>query len=82
MVLYIYLQIHNSHHFSSYVLSYVVFMINSEPIKNYSIKSNQSNLQKLANQSMLNGTLVIEMINNSFSASKKNFGRLIKQGTF
>ena len=57
-------------------------MINSEPIKNYPIKSNQSNLQKLANQSMLNGTLVIEMINNSFSASKKNFDRLIKQGTF
>ena len=57
-------------------------MINSEPIKNYPIKSNQSNLQKLVNQSMLNGTFVIEMINNYFSASKKNFGRLIKQGTF
>ena len=35
-------------------------------------------LQKLANQSMLNGALVIEMVNNSFSESKKNFGCLIK----
>ena len=37
-------------------------------------------LQKLANQSMLNGTLVIEMVSNTFSESTKNFGRLIKQG--
>ena len=28
--------------------------------------------QKLANQSMLNGALMIEMVNNSFSESKKN----------
>ena len=34
-------------------------------------------LQKLVNQSMLNGALVIEMVNNSFSEIKKNFGRLI-----
>ena len=34
--------------------------------------------QKLANQSMMNGALVIEMINNSFSESKKNFDRLMK----
>ena len=40
-----------------------------------------AHFQKLANQSMLNGTLVIAMINNSFSESKKNFGRLIKRGT-
>ena len=47
-------------------------MLNSnEPIK-------VVQLQKLANQSMLNGSLVIEMINNSFSESEKIFGRLIK----
>ena len=51
-------------------------MLNSnEPIK-------VTHLQKLANQSMANGALVMEMVNNSFSESKKNFGRLIKQGTF
>ena len=53
-----------------------MFMSNSnKPIK-------VSHLQKLANQSMLNGALVIEMVNNSFSENKKNFGRLIKRGTF
>ena len=31
---------------------------------------------------MLNGALVKEIVNNSFSESKKNFGYLIKQGTF
>ena len=36
-------------------------------------------LQKLANQSMMNGALVIEMIKDSFSESKKNFGRLMKR---
>ena len=41
-----------------------------------------AHFEKLANQSMLNGALVIEMINNSFSESKKNLGRLIKRGTF
>ena len=35
-------------------------------------------LQKLANQSVLNGALVIETVNYSFSESKKNFCRLIK----
>ena len=39
-------------------------------------------LQKLANQSLLNGALVMEMVNNSFSESKKNFGRLIKRKKF
>ena len=39
-------------------------------------------LQKLATQSMLNGALMIEIVSNSFSESKKNFGRLIKLGTF
>ena len=48
-------------------------MLNSnEPVK-------VAHLQKLANQSMLNGALVIEMVNNSFttlfSESNKNFGR-------
>ena len=38
--------------------------------------------QKLANQSMLNGALVMEIVNNSFSESKKKFGRLIKRATF
>ena len=48
-------------------------MLNSnEPIK-------VAHLQKLANQSMLNGELVTEMFNHSFSESKKNFGRLIKR---
>ena len=37
-------------------------------------------LQKLANQSMLNGALVIGK--QFFSESKKNFGRLTKRGTF
>ena len=41
-----------------------------------------AHLQKLANQSMLNSALVVEMVNNSFSESKKNFGRLIKRRTF
>ena len=40
-----------------------MFMLNSnDPIK-------VAHLQKLANQSMLNGTLVIEMVSNSFSKS-------------
>ena len=47
-------------------------MLNSnKPIK-------VAQLQKLANQSVLNGTLVTEMVNNSFTESKKNFCRLIK----
>ena len=51
-------------------------MLNSnEPIK-------VAHLQKLANQSMLNGALVLEIVNNSFSECKKNFGRLIKQEKF
>ena len=49
-------------------------------------KTNESievtHLQKLANQSLLNGTLVMEMVNNSFSESKKIFGRLIKWKKF
>ena len=50
-------------------------LISNEPIK-------ITHLQKLANQSIVNGALVIEMINSSFSESKKNFGRLMKGGTF
>ena len=53
-----------------------MFLLNSnKPIK-------VAHLQKLDNQSILNGALVIEMVYNSFSESKKNFGRLIKLGTF
>ena len=53
-------------------ISHVMFMLNSdEPIK-------VAHLQKLANQSMLNSALVIEL---AFSESKKNFGRLKKRGT-
>ena len=47
----------------------------NEPIK-------VAHLQKLANQSQLNGALVMEMVNNSFSESKKNFGCLIKRKKF
>ena len=47
----------------------------NEPIK-------VAHLQKLANQSMLNDTLVAEMVNNSFSESKTNFDRLRKGGRF
>ena len=49
--------------------------ISNQPIK-------VADLQKLANQLMLNGAVVIEMVNNYFSDSKKNFGRLIKRGRF
>ena len=50
-----------------------MFMFNlNEPIK-------VAHLQKLAKKTMLNGALAIEMINNSFSESKKNFGCLIKR---
>ena len=51
-------------------------MFNSnEPIK-------VAHLQKLANQSLLNGALVMEIVNNYFSASKKNFSRLRKRKKF
>ena len=50
-------------------------VISNEPIK-------IGHLQKLANQSMVKSTLVIEMINSYFSESKKNFVRLMKWGTF
>ena len=58
------------------MLNYIMFMlISNEPIK-------VTDLQKLANQLMLNGELETEMVNSSFSESKKNFGRLIKRGMF
>ena len=50
-------------------------LISNKPIK-------FADLQKLASQLILNGVLVIEMVSNSFSESKKNFGRLIKRGMF
>ena len=53
-----------------------MFMFNS----NESIKVAQ--LRKLTNQSLLNGALVMEIVNNSFSESKKNFSRLIKRKKF
>ena len=53
----------------------MVILISKEAI-------NAVQLQKLGNQSMLNSALVIEMKNNSFSSSKKNFGRFIRRGTF
>ena len=44
-------------------LNYAMFMLNSnKPIK-------VAYLQKLANESVLNGALVIEMVNNSFIES-------------
>ena len=50
-----------------------MFMLNSnEPIK-------VAHLEKLANQSMLNGALMIEL---AFSESKKNAGGLKKPETF
>ena len=53
-----------------------MFMFNSnEPTK-------VVDLQKLSNQSLLNGALVMEIVNNSFSESKKNFSRLIKRKKF
>ena len=44
----------------------------------FKVKKNEPikviNLQKLANQSMLNGALVVEVASSSFCESKKNFG--------
>ena len=48
-----------------------MFMLNSNELIKVAY------LQKLVNQSILNDALVIEMVNNYFSESKKNFGRLI-----
>ena len=58
---------------TSYIRLCNYVMLNSnEPIK-------VAHLQKLANQSVLNGALVIEKwLNNSFRESKKNVCRLIK----
>ena len=50
-------------------------LISNEPVK-------VADLQKLATQLMLNGSLVTEMENNSFSESNKNLDRLIKGGRF
>ena len=55
-------------------MDYVIYVTlnRNEPIK-------VAHLQKLADQSVLPGAFVIEKwLNNSFSESKKNFGRLIK----
>ena len=53
-----------------------MFMLNSNE------QIEVAHLQKLANQLMMNGALVIEMVNSSFSESKKIFHRLRKRGTF
>ena len=46
-------------------------------------RANQScSPSKISQQSMLIGALVIEMVSNSLSESKKNFGQLVKQGKF
>ena len=50
-------------------------LTSNEPIK-------VADLQKLTKQSMLNGALVIEMLNNFFSESQKNLVCLIKGGAF
>ena len=62
--------------FKQVILNYVMFMLNS----NETIKV--AHLKKSANQSIMNGALVMEMVNNCFSESKKNFGHLRKRGTF
>ena len=53
-----------------------MFLLNSnEPIE-------ITHLQKIVNQSKLNEAHVKELVNNSFSESKKRFGCFIKQGMF
>ena len=41
-----------------------------------------AHLQNSANQSLLNGALMMEIVNNYFSESKENFSRLIKRKKF
>ena len=53
-------------------------LISNKPIK-------VAHIQKLANQSIMNGALVIEMVTILLVKAKKTlvvFGRLMKQGTF
>ena len=69
---------HFTYHLSYYIIidldltSYIklcyVYVNFNKPIK-------VADLQKLVNQLMLNGTLVIEIVNNSLSESKKNFDK-------
>ena len=49
-----------------------MFMLNSNE------QNKVAHLQKLTDQSMLNSTLVIEIVKNSLYESKKNFCGLIK----
>ena len=60
---------------TSYIKLCFVMLNSNEPIK-------VARLQKLANQPMLTGALLIEMVNNFFSEMKKNFGHFTKRGTF
>ena len=76
MCIYINTEYWPEHSFNELISNYIVFMFKTnEPIK-------VIHLLKLASQSMLNGTLVIEIVSNSFSGNKKSFGRLMKLGTF
>ena len=66
-----------------------VWIANNEQIfavkllANLVVASNCHNvLNMLANQSLLNGALVMKIVNNSFSESKENFSRLIKRKNF
>ena len=64
------------HSWNLLISNYTMFMFKTnEPIK-------VIHLQKFANQSMLHGAFEIKIASNSFSESKKIFGRLIKLGTF
>ena len=45
-------------------------------------RTNQSYSPSKISQSLLNGALVMEMVNNSFIESKKNYDRLIKRKRF
>ena len=56
------------HDLTSYIKLCYVYVNFNKPIK-------VADLQKLVNQLMLNGTLVIEIVNNSLSESKKNFDK-------
>ena len=53
----------------------LIYLTPIPPHTNQTSQSGLIHLQKLLNQSMLNGAL--EIISNAFSESNKNFGRLV-----
>ena len=57
-----------AHVLTCYIKLCYVYVNFYEPVK-------VADLQKLLNQLMLNGALVIEIVNNSLSESKKNFDK-------